>query len=330
MTNSDGTMAPSPSESQSISTATTPNGMRSTFVHPFFRRCNQAAAYIKEGKYDEAKTMLEALLTDYQQSLNTPLNANGAPDVVVVPLSCYFLSSTSSSSTSASSFHSSVFMDPIYISGGVTTTSTNVPRVPLGYEVIVSYTMLYNLSLCYHLKGISSKTELTYLNKAQRLYEIAYHMLYHQDETDMTEGGDYFRIASHFRQPMEYHLMALLCNMGHVNHEKGNQEHKAQCYESLTRVIFHVVVNGTPSCRLQQEQAQGRRRDRNYHHDEQQEQQPEDDHGTNRNGVGEVGGRTGGNRVVLRHRSTLVTQMMGGFIDIVGPFISNAPSAPAA
>ena len=339
MTNSDETMVPSPEESPSptspalatSSTATTPNGMRSTLVHPFFQRCNQAAAYIKEGKYDEARAILEAVLTDYQQGLNSPPNTNDTTTTVVVPLSCYFVSLTPATSTTTPSFHSSMFMDPIYISGGVTTTSTNVPRVPLDYEVIVSYTVLYNLSLCYHLKGISSKTDLTYLNKAQRLYEIAYGMLYHHDETNMAEGGGYFRIASHFKQPMEYHLMALLCNMGHVHHVTGNQEQKMQCYQSLTCVIFHIVVNGTPSCRLQQEQAQGRRQERNYdHHDEHQEQQPEDHDGTNRDEDGGDGSGTGGSQVMLPHRATLVTEMMGGFVETVSPFISNAPSAPAA
>ena len=290
-----------------------------------YRRCNQAAISIKQGQYDVAMGMLEILLSEYRANLQQhgggtattatattatattaatttattdATNENVVGNLDTPLLSCYFLSSSSQDDdvmkedNETEAFTNKMFMNPIYIGfseGG---------GAPPNCQIVISYVLLYNLALCHHLKAtttMTSNTSSSCLNKAIRLYEIAYILFRNNDDEENLS----FRML--LRQPIEYHVMVLLCNMGHINHALGNKQEQLQCYDILASAMFHIIVNDHQY------------RHHHHHHDEDEHPQ-----------------------VVVRapssplQKSTTINEMMDQLFYTIMPFISKAPSAPAA
>ena len=302
----------------STTTVTTGTDRSTNDALLLYRRCNQAAESIRDGNYDAAMGMLEILLSDYQASLQigTPTNRNGD---TLVSLSCYFLLSQQQvkegitedkrSSTNGTTTDR-VFMSPIYIGfEGERTDGAATRRVPPRCEVVISYVLLYNLALCYHLKASTAATTTpsssssstamdatntsppSYWVKALRLYEIAYTLFRSHHNNDDTHNVENITFKMLLRQPIEYHALVLLCNMGHIHHAMGNKPYQLQCYEILASTMFHIIVNGNPS--------------------------GNDLHEVEHHPRGEV-------------VPSPLTDMMDKFLYTIMPFISTKPSAPAA
>ena len=142
--------------------------------------------------------------------------------------SCDFVSSRSSASfertvENGGFCSSSIFRDPIYVSSGL-------PRSELDRCELLSYVILYNLALSYHLRAMDEEEDHlrnAYLDKALTLYEHAHHILSSQ-EIDVSL----------------LHTMAIASNLGHIHHVIGDEQRAELCFQHLLSTILYVVDCG--------------------------------------------------------------------------------------
>lgn len=118
---------------------------------------------------------------------------------------------------------SSIFRDPIYM-------TCHLPRAELERCELLSYVILYNLALSYHLRAMDEEEEnlqVACLEKALTLYEHAHHILSSQ-EIDVSL----------------LHTMAIASNLGHIHHVIGDERRAEMCFQHLLSTILYIVDCG--------------------------------------------------------------------------------------
>lgn len=149
-------------------------------------------------------------------------------------MACDFVRSSPSSSSFERTFEnggicsSSIFRDPICMA-----SKCKLPRAELEKCEVLSYVILYNLALSYHLRGMDEEEQhlkIAYLQKALTLYEHAHHILSSQD-IDVSL----------------LHTMAIASNLGHIHHVIGDEERAQMCFQHLLSTILYVVDCGEGS-----------------------------------------------------------------------------------
>lgn len=90
------------------------------------------------------------------------------------------------------------------------------------YYVSLSFIILFNLALAYHLRGLATECQRT-LRKALRLYEMAYTVHIKEDLT-LTA----------------LQAMAIVNNMGQIHAELGSSENSQECFQSLLSTFMYV------------------------------------------------------------------------------------------
>jgi len=116
-----------------------------------------------------------------------------------------------------------MFRDPISV-------SLQLPIPEEDSFEFISYVVLYNLALAYHLKAAfetNHTLQRSILRKALTLYEHAHHVLKNQD-FDLTLT----------------HTMALTCNLGHIHHLLGDSHKAKLCFQHLLSTLLYVVDSG--------------------------------------------------------------------------------------
>ena len=93
------------------------------------------------------------------------------------------------------------------------------------YFVSLSYIILFNLALAYHLLGIEHDNQRA-LQKALRLYELSYTVHIKEDLT-LTA----------------LQALAIVNNLGHVHRELGNLDNSRQCFENLLSSLMYVQIS---------------------------------------------------------------------------------------
>ena len=118
---------------------------------------------------------------------------------------------------------SSIFRNPIRL-------ARHLPPVELQRCELLSYVILYNLALSYHLRAMDEEEEsirIACLEKALTLYEHAHHVLSSQ-EIDVSL----------------LHTMAIASNLGHIHHVRGDERRAEMCFQHLLSTILYVVDCG--------------------------------------------------------------------------------------
>jgi tetratricopeptide (TPR) repeat protein len=199
-------------------------------MHP--SKLNKRGVFqINEGSYDDAVTTLTKALKTVKLAMpidtslddTTCSNAESPSN----DFHCEFVSKTGRSSFLVRSIEngricqSSIFRDPIHISGSLSVLES--------FERL-SYVVLYNLALAYHLKATEEpvqRLQIFNLQKALRLYEHAHHVLMNQDH-DMSL----------------LHTMAITNNLGHIHHVLGDEDRAGLCFQHLLSTIIYMVDYG--------------------------------------------------------------------------------------
>jgi hypothetical protein len=193
---------------------------------------NDAAMCIKVGDYDNAISSLQRAVKKVRLAISSDLTPDQYLEDVVAgvdddrPL-CSFLSTDSScflKSVRNDSQHT-IFRSPIFLNQPLPLTNS------LFYEKI-SYVIVYNLALAYHLKAMTSQLSRRMIfitfERALRQYENALCVLMGSPEID-------FSIL---------HTLAIVCNLGHLHCVLGNKERSDLCYQNLLSTMIYLVDGG--------------------------------------------------------------------------------------
>jgi tetratricopeptide (TPR) repeat protein len=105
-----------------------------------------------------------------------------------------------------------IFSSPIYVPSVVN------QAVTLKYLATLSFILLYNLALAYHLSAIDGQLCLKKLEKALSLYDLAYAI----QKTELSI----------------LQIMAIVNNLGHIHTALGNQEQSQLCFKHLLSTVM--------------------------------------------------------------------------------------------
>lgn len=206
-----------------------------TMMHPS-QMNNAAVKSIEAKKYDVAITMLTKSLKMVKLVMSGDFMISGKRNSdcddlrVRNGMACDFVRSTSSSFErtfeNGGICSGSIFCDPICM-------ASVLPSEELEKCEVLSYVILYNLALSYHLRGMDEEEhhlKVAYLQKALTLYEHAHHILSSQDiELSLL------------------HTMAIASNLGHIHHVVGDEQRAQMCFQHLLSTILYVVDCGEGS-----------------------------------------------------------------------------------
>jgi hypothetical protein len=188
---------------------------------------NQATVHIKNAKYVEAIILLTDALKIMKEVIPTGaenrqahhmeddaclefISTEGAPSFVLPERDC---------DCDSLDCQHSVFRDPAYV----------ISLDLYMHQETLSFVLLYNLALAYHLRGVKEKLlRKVYLSTAVSLYEHAHAML------TIDEGMDLSSL----------HVMAIASNLGHVHALLGHKKRADICFQHLLSVILYVVDCG--------------------------------------------------------------------------------------
>jgi hypothetical protein len=196
---------------------------------------NEAVKSIEAKRYDVAISTLTkslkmvqlAMSGDARVSFEESMDCEGT--TIQNGMYCDFVGSSPSSSfertvENGGICSSSIFRDPICMASGL-------PQAELETCELVSYVILYNLALSYHLRGMENEEEhlrVAYLQKALTLYEHAHHILSSQAPVDLSL----------------LHTLAIASNLGHIHHVIGDEEKAQVCFQHLLSTILYIVDCG--------------------------------------------------------------------------------------
>jgi hypothetical protein len=183
---------------------------------------NQAAFHIKSAEYAEATT----LLADALKIMKTDMPGSANREAHHTENACLeFLSTAGAPSFvpdrdyDSGDCQHSVFRDPVHV----------VSLDLYIHQETLSFVLLYNLALAYHLRGLTDRlSRNAYLSTALTLYEHAHAML------TIDEGMDVSSL----------HIMAIASNLGHVHALLGHKRRANVCFQHLLSVILYVVDCG--------------------------------------------------------------------------------------
>jgi tetratricopeptide (TPR) repeat protein len=123
-----------------------------------------------------------------------------------------------------------VFKSPITVACTKTATDAcSSPDAEFRSLVKFSSTLLFNLALAYHLAGNVAKdpsAQRKKLKKALTFYKLTYTMMQDTMDTGIME------------------TLAIVNNLGHVQHALGDVDKAKQCYEHLLSTIMYVSDMG--------------------------------------------------------------------------------------
>lgn len=195
---------------------------------------NTAACMIQHQQCDEAITTLTRALRTVKLVMSGDARLPDCPN-----------EESQSSTSDGFTFHFAVPLspqasDPVSECGGCKTTSimreplyvssAYLPQGELQKCELLSYVILYNLALSYHLRGMEEEVghlRLAYLDKAKTLYEHSHSILSNQR----------LEISLIF-------TMAITSNLGHIHQLSGNQETAFNCFQHLLSILLYVIDCG--------------------------------------------------------------------------------------
>lgn len=121
-------------------------------------------------------------------------------------------------------------MDPIVFSDPLLVATSDLPQCEVEKCGLLSYVILYNLALSYHLRGMDEEVHhlrVAYLEKAMALYEHSHVIL-----------------SNHHQHISLLHTMAITSNLGHIHQSVGDQERASRCFKHLLSIILYTVDCG--------------------------------------------------------------------------------------
>jgi tetratricopeptide (TPR) repeat protein len=185
---------------------------------------NEGIHYINKGNYEEAMkvisrglNLVEKVLSVQDIPTKTDSYSMGLDMDEPETLLCEFLQLDpeypSAALTEAIKGNKPfIFSSPIYVPSVVN------QAVTLKYLATLSFILLYNLALAYHLSAIDGQLCLKKLEKALSLYELAY--------------------AIQTTELSILQTMAIVNNLGHIHTALGNQEQSQLCFKHLLSTVM--------------------------------------------------------------------------------------------
>lgn len=205
---------------------------------------NFAVHCISTQDYDEAITTLtkslrtvKLIMSGDAKVLETIITPSQQCNVFTLPdgFKCDFVTSGNSSSFQSTvekggMRSASIFRAPIYM-------DTSLPQNELANCELLSYVILYNLALSYHLRAMCDEDNHirnAYIEKALTLYEHAHHIL-----------------TNKVLQVSLLHPMAIASNLGHIHSLLGDEPRAQLCFRHLLSTIVYVVNSGRSGERME-------------------------------------------------------------------------------
>jgi tetratricopeptide (TPR) repeat protein len=197
---------------------------------------NEGIHYINEGRYGDALKVLSQGLrqmnrilstNEVREKASTKVEFTEVPRYFASPVRSFFqLNKEFRSKSHCSDLKSFIFSSPIFLP----TEDLSSKAFYQEYYLHLSFILMYNLALTYHLCAIDGEICQRNLESAVALYELAYTI-------QKTEDLDVSVIQT----------MAIVNNLGQVHTALGNVDKSQYCYQHLLSTIMHLNESGAAS-----------------------------------------------------------------------------------
>jgi hypothetical protein len=207
-------------------------------ISPFFvpaNLTNEAASQMDRGNYLVASQQLAGALCVLKKTLKGQnIQSSGSASQAAAIFVCAFSEDTpamiaQSESDSMQVSDCFIFKRPIQIYA----RGEGSAETAISAEIVLSYSIVYNLALCHHLQGIAGmatgeENSERYVRKAIELYTYAQQVLARRNNEDLLLGD------------IMLHTLANLNNLGHAYHMLHNEPTAKLCFEELLTVIMQM------------------------------------------------------------------------------------------